>query len=76
MDNYTKYYHRIAIIDNDADEIIMIKHNNNPNVKKAYIFNLTEEDNNKFPQLIVGEQLIIYIDSNNQVLYSEINKRK
>jgi len=72
MIDYIKHYHRIATVDQDADETIIVTNNKNPNIKKEYIFNITQEDKNKFPQLTVGKKLVIYVDNRNQVLYSEI----
>jgi len=67
-----EYFRKIAVNDNDADEIEKIIDANHPNVKKSFSFIISEEDIKKFPILTVDQKLIIFVDERNKVVYSDL----
>jgi len=67
-----EHYRRVAVVDDDADEVKQVKDPKNPNIKKAFVFEITEEDNKKYPALTIGKSLVIYVDGRNRTVSSEV----
>ena len=67
-----EHYRHVAVVDDDADETKPIKDPKNPNIKKAFVFEITPEDNKRYPVLTIGKKLVIYVDARNRTVSSEI----